>query len=147
MLYVSEGASWSCFEHYFRPPNLEPLSKHVVWVVDTSMHGTELDHTKKALNSFISESMGPNDSFYIQLFGDRATEHALVSSGATLEEKERVADFINSEWPRNDYGNVNLHAAFLEGLIRAKNSNIDAGVTILVSLMFCFPTLALMVRM
>ncbi|KAL3908383.1 MAG: hypothetical protein SGILL_008504, partial [Bacillariaceae sp.] len=130
VLYVSEGDAWSCFEHYFRPPNLEPLAKHVVWVVDTTMRGSELNHTKAALKSFISESMDEKDSFYIQLFGNRATEHALVSSGATAEEKKRAIEFIDDDWPRRD--RVNLHAAFLEGLLRAKNSDIDTGVTILV---------------
>ncbi|KAG7351926.1 vault protein inter-alpha-trypsin domain containing protein [Nitzschia inconspicua] len=129
-LHVSNGPSWSCFEHYFRPPNLGPMSKHMVWLVDTTMQDAKLNHTKQALKDFISDSLHEKDSFYIQLFGNRATEDAMLSSSATAGEKQRAMQFIDKEWPQN-YA-VNFHAAFLEGILRAKNAKTDAGVTVLV---------------
>ena len=62
--------------------------------------------------------MTERDSFYIQLFGRQGTELAQIAPSATVEEKEQAMKFIDSKWPTST--SIDFHAAFLEGLLRAK---------------------------
>jgi len=121
ILYTSEGGTWSCFEHYFRPPDLESMAKNIVFVVDTTLRDVKLNHTKEALKSFISTYLTERDSFYIQLYGREGTVHAKIAASATVEEKNEAIEFIDRDWERSR--EANLHAAFLEGLLRAKSND------------------------
>lgn len=122
VLYTSGG---NCFEHYFRPSELDSMAKNIVFVFDLSdsMRGTKLNQAKAALKSFITETLTPRDSFTIQLFGDKGTMDLIRAPAATDAEKSDAIVFMNKQWPSSH--RTNLHAAFLEGLLRAQR-DMDA---------------------
>ena len=43
ILYTSQGDTWSCFEHYFRPPDLTSMAKNIVFVVDTEYGRSQIE--------------------------------------------------------------------------------------------------------
>ncbi|CAG9823746.1 unnamed protein product [Phaedon cochleariae] len=57
------------FVHFFAPEDLEPLSKHVVFVLDTSgsMSGSKMEQLKDAMYSILDQ-LRPNDIFHIVEF-------------------------------------------------------------------------------
>ncbi|XP_067013964.2 inter-alpha-trypsin inhibitor heavy chain H3 isoform X2 [Anabrus simplex] len=69
-ILVNEGY----FVHFFAPPNLNPLNKHVIFVLDRSgsMYGHKIRQLKEAMSSILDE-LRPGDSFSIVLFSDTIT--------------------------------------------------------------------------
>ncbi|KAL7526096.1 hypothetical protein ACHAXR_001312, partial [Thalassiosira sp. AJA248-18] len=121
-LLYSDG---TCFEHFFHPSSLDPMPRNFVFVVDVSnsMNGDKIVSAKKALNVFIS-SLNPEDTFTIQTFGHKGTVHLWGSGPGTAKEKQEANQFLDRTMTSSKYydGGTNLHEAFLEGLLRAKNS-------------------------
>jgi hypothetical protein len=122
VLYTSSG---NCFEHYFRPSGLDSMAKNIVFVVDISRSMTweKLNQTKAALKSFLTETRTERYSFTIQLFGQEGTVDLIRAHQTTDAEKSDAIVFMNKKWP--SAGRTTLHAAFLEGLLRAQRDMED----------------------
>lgn len=57
------------FVHFFAPPDLPPLKKHIVFVLDTSgsMWGRRMEQLKEAMNQILAD-LTPDDFFNIFTF-------------------------------------------------------------------------------
>nr|XP_034824157.1 inter-alpha-trypsin inhibitor heavy chain H6-like [Maniola hyperantus] len=66
------------FVHFFSPSCLPPLSKHVVFVLDTSgsMEGTKIEQLRKAMDAILSD-LNPSDYFSIIEFNSKIIVHDL----------------------------------------------------------------------
>ncbi|XP_017299214.2 inter-alpha-trypsin inhibitor heavy chain H3-like [Diaphorina citri] len=79
-ILVDEGY----FVHFYAPPNLPTLNKHVIFVLDLSgsMFGTKLIQLKDAMVEILSD-LRKNDYFSIVLFSNKAHVWSLDSSNET----------------------------------------------------------------
>ncbi|XP_052747417.1 inter-alpha-trypsin inhibitor heavy chain H3 isoform X3 [Bicyclus anynana] len=66
------------FVHFFAPSSMTPLSKHVVFVLDTSgsMLGSKIEQLQKAMNSILSD-LRPTDCFNVVEFNSNVKVHDL----------------------------------------------------------------------
>ncbi|XP_045761175.1 inter-alpha-trypsin inhibitor heavy chain H4-like [Maniola jurtina] len=73
-IFVNEGY----FGHFFAPSSLYPLSKYVVFVLDTSgsMMGRKIEQLHSAMNAILSD-LNPNDRFSMVEFNYGVTVHDL----------------------------------------------------------------------
>nr|XP_034824155.1 inter-alpha-trypsin inhibitor heavy chain H4-like [Maniola hyperantus] len=69
------------FVHFFAPSSLPPLSKHAVFVLDTSgsMGGNKISQLITAMNAILSD-LNPSDHFSIIEFNSHVTVHSLNES-------------------------------------------------------------------
>ncbi|XP_039745524.1 inter-alpha-trypsin inhibitor heavy chain H3-like [Pararge aegeria] len=76
------------FVHFLAPTSLPPLSKHVVFVLDTSgsMMGRKIEQLRNAMDAILSD-LNPNDYFNIVEFNSDVTVHEL-----------KEADDVQSDW-------------------------------------------------
>jgi uncharacterized protein YegL len=60
--------------HFFAPPELTPLPKHVVFVLDVSgsMHGRKIEQLREAMDSILRE-LRPGDYFNLIEFSYSVT--------------------------------------------------------------------------
>lgn len=73
------------FVHFYAPPNLPTLDKHVIFVLDLSgsMFGTKLSQLKDAMVEILGD-LRDKDFFSIILFSNKAHVWSLNSSNETL---------------------------------------------------------------
>lgn len=128
-----------CFEHFFRPSNLEPMPRNLFFLIDVSGsmdYNSKLSDARDALSNFI-DTLNPQDNFTIQTFAKKGTVNLWGAGPGTEERKASAKAFINSHLYHRYKGATNLHEAFLEGLLRAKadaEESKDSAITILVML-------------
>jgi secreted protein with Ig-like and vWFA domain len=62
------------FVHFFSPPELEPLPKHVIFVLDVSgsMHGRKMEQLREAMDAILQE-LRPGDFFNLIEFSYSVT--------------------------------------------------------------------------
>lgn len=79
------------FVHFFAPDYLEPLPKHVVFVLDTSgsMYGNKIKQLREAMVSILDE-LNEADSFHIVEFNTNVYVW-------DVEKQERVLATIDNE--------------------------------------------------
>ncbi|CAH2235924.1 jg24471 [Pararge aegeria aegeria] len=73
------------FVHFFAPSSLPPLSKHVVFVLDTSgsMVGNKIEQLRKAMIAILSD-LNPSDYFSIVEFNSGVKVHELKEAKKAL---------------------------------------------------------------
>jgi len=108
------------FVHFFAPDNLQPLPKHVVFVLDVSgsMRGTKLKQTKDAMIAILDD-MTDNDFFNIITFSDDVY-HWLPSKASPGQISYRgspgmVAEALDYVLGLSTIGGTNIH----DGMIAA----------------------------
>ena len=137
-----------CFEHIFLPATLEPISKNVIFLWDTTTYDWDkrrkafYGESKTALKSLIDQ-LTNFDQLTIQTFADRGTIEVWAAERMTNTSKLQAKQFVDSVHPVENSG-TNLHEALLEALVRAKKPTMvsdagqergsEAGVTLLVLL-------------
>lgn len=126
----------NCFELQFLPPDLEPLTRNILFVVDVSESRTH-NSTKRALKDFIKSSLVEGDAFSIQLFGRKGTEDLHRSTLVNAKEVDDAIKFIDKDWKHFAKGQTNIQEAFLQGLLRAQrdmeDENTDVTLLVLIS--------------
>lgn len=135
----------TCFEHYFLPPSLKPMPRNFIFLLDVNddhRHDTsKFNKTREALTTFI-DTIDDQDTFSIQTFAHEGTMDVWGPNKGKEEEKAEAKKYLRSLTPGkdewwNDWG-VNLHAAIIEALIRAKtdikeNKNDTVSILVVVS--------------
>uniref|UniRef100_A0A8D8XU98 Inter-alpha-trypsin inhibitor heavy chain H4 n=1 Tax=Cacopsylla melanoneura TaxID=428564 RepID=A0A8D8XU98_9HEMI len=106
-ILVDEGY----FVHFYAPPNLPTLNKHVVFVLDLSgsMFGTKIAQLKDAMVEILSD-LRTDDYFSIVLFSNKAHVWSLDSSNET-------ATMLNDDAPPQNL-------TFKDHVIKADADNI-----------------------
>mmetsp|Transcript_29439 Transcript_29439/g.71051 ORF Transcript_29439/g.71051 Transcript_29439/m.71051 type:complete len:771 (-) Transcript_29439:139-2451(-) len=117
----------NCFEMQFLPPDLEPLTRNIVFVVDAA-HRDAQGTTKAALKRFVNTSLVEGDAFSIQLYGRQGTEDLYRAPSVNPQEIEDAITFIDQDWNAFRSSNTNIQEAFLHGLLRAQR-DMEAGST------------------
>mmetsp|Transcript_29440 Transcript_29440/g.71054 ORF Transcript_29440/g.71054 Transcript_29440/m.71054 type:complete len:627 (-) Transcript_29440:139-2019(-) len=117
----------NCFEMQFLPPNLEPLTRNIVFVVDAAQREAQAT-TKAALKHFVNTSLVEGDAFSIQLYGKQGTEDLYRASSVNAQEIEDAIIFIDKDWKAFRNSITNIQEAFLHGLLRAQR-DMEAGST------------------
>ena len=104
--------------HFVAPENLPPMSKHVVFVLDTSgsMSGKKMQQTKNAMKTIITD-LREEDSMTIIEFDDDMNVwtdddgHKIFD--ASPDKKERAIEYV--EGLESD-GGTNINDALMEAL-------------------------------
>lgn len=121
------------FVHFFAPPNLPPLPKQVVFVLDTSgsMDGRKIDQLKHAMNSILNE-LKDADVFSIVEFNYNAKTWD-IDNNYFVSFPEPDGNDYNGESQKN----VNVRSSFKNISISRSFTNfltIFSGCTITCSL-------------
>ncbi|KAJ9587861.1 hypothetical protein L9F63_018695, partial [Diploptera punctata] len=117
------------FVHFFAPPDLPPLAKHVTFVLDvsTSMMGRKLSQLKSAMYKILSD-LRPSDFFSIVRFSSRAKVWDGKTSLNKLNKKNPEFDPVIQATEKNinqaktiiggfeSFGGTNIYMAMKVGL-------------------------------
>ncbi|XP_017779407.1 PREDICTED: inter alpha-trypsin inhibitor, heavy chain 4-like [Nicrophorus vespilloides] len=101
------------FVHFFAPTNLEPIPKHVVFVLDTSvsMDGNKLDQVKEAMKSIVGD-LNPDDYFNIVEFNNVAYVWNLDIPHETTIYPENQNDLYSQHGIFKDMNSINFPPAY-----------------------------------
>jgi len=115
------------FVHYFVPENLQPLSKHVIFVLDISgsMSGEKISQLKDAMFTILDD-MTPKDYFDIIQFSSTCKrwypehhEDTSLAIQATGDNRKEAILYTNGLYAG---GGTNINEALLEGLEAANEA-------------------------
>ncbi|XP_022906161.2 inter-alpha-trypsin inhibitor heavy chain H4-like [Onthophagus taurus] len=110
------------FIHFFAPPEMEPLRKNVIFVLDTSgsMYGTKIDQLKSAMRKILNE-LHPNDKFALIEFSTKV--HLLNLDDTKITYSENLDVYLP---PSNDVTQANIQKAesIISGLWPSSLTNI-----------------------
>ena len=106
------------FVHFVAPENLPPMSKHVIFVLDTSgsMSGKKMQQTKNAMKTILTD-LREKDSMTIIEFDDSINvwtdDNGNKIFSASLDNKEKAIEYV--EGLESD-GGTNINDALMEAL-------------------------------
>ncbi|XP_045761386.1 inter-alpha-trypsin inhibitor heavy chain H3-like [Maniola jurtina] len=141
------------FVHFFSPSCLPPLSKHVVFVLDTSgsMEGTKIEQLRKAMDAILSD-LNPTDYFSIIEFNTNIIVHDLneiqplplnhyppspvnlvppaIASPENIASAKRVVSELTAYGATNIYGALDVAINIIQNWTHAETQTDAANVSL-----------------
>lgn len=123
-----------CFEHIFKPSDLEPIPKNLVLLLDVSFSmatQSKLSQSKRAIEQIV-QLLSDEDHLVIQAFGEKTVEDFWGTLPATSENKRKAIEFVYGLTTRSS-SVTNLYEGLLQGMNRFEGfRNRENAVNILV---------------